>query len=239
MTIQLEGNRVICGDSEEKLKEISDESVDLIITSPPYNLGNGHHTGNKRHKQYDDNLPENEYQEKQIRILDECFRVLKQNGSMFYNHKNRIRAGIQITPYEWLLKSKFLVKQEIVWITRSQNFDKIRFYPFTERVYWLAKDQKTKLQNNINKYDVFDWNEWKPVGTKGNFTRAFPEKMVKDIISCFPNAQVILDPFAGSGTTLRIAKNLGKKYIGIELEQSHVDIINERLNEHIQETLSQ
>jgi len=77
--------------------------------------------------------------------------VLKNNGSLIYQHKNRISKGIQISPYEWIYKSNFIIKQEIVWINRSQNFDKIRFYPFTERVYWLAKDNKTKLYNKINK----------------------------------------------------------------------------------------
>ena len=55
-----------------------------------------------------------------------------------YQHKNRIKKGVQISPYEWI-KSLF-IKQEIVWINES-NFDKIRFYPFTERVYWLTKSK--------------------------------------------------------------------------------------------------
>lgn len=137
------------------MKSIPDGSVDLIITSPPYNLGNTHHTGTKRHKAYDDNLPEKEYQEWQIQVLNECWRVLKDMGSMIYNHKNRIKNGVQITPYEWLLKTKFIIKQELVWFNRSQNFDKIRFYPMTERVYWLAKSPKTKLFNAINHHDLF------------------------------------------------------------------------------------
>lgn len=137
------------------MKSIPDGSVDLIITSPPYNLGNTHHTGTKRHKAYDDNLPEKEYQEWQIQVLNECWRVLKDTGSMIYNHKNRIKNGVQITPYEWLLKTKFIIKQELVWFNGSQNFDKIRFYPMTERIYWLAKSPKTKLFNAINHHDLF------------------------------------------------------------------------------------
>ena len=110
-------------DCLDGMKLIDDKSIDLVITSPPYNLGNTHHTGNKRHYTYDDNFPEEIYQKNQIETLNECYRILKPNGSMFYNHKNRIKKGIQITPYEWLLKSKFVIKQEIVWIYRSQYFD--------------------------------------------------------------------------------------------------------------------
>ena len=225
--------KLINDDCLKVLPTLEESSVDLIITSPPYNLGNNHHTGNKQHKAYNDNLPEAEYQEQQLQFLNECFKVLKETGSLIYNHKNRIRKGIQLSPYEWIFKSNFIVKQEIVWVNRSQNFDKMRFYPFTERLYWLTKKPETKLFNAINHYDVFDWKEWKPVGTKGNHTRAFPEKMVEDILKCFPNAEVVLDPYMGSGTTGVAAKNLNREFIGIELDKTYFDMAQTRINEKL------
>jgi modification methylase len=174
-------------------------------------------------------MPEEEYQLWQLKVLNECFRVLKDNGSLLYQHKNRISKGIQISPYEWIYKSNFLIKQEIVWINRSQNFDKIRFYPFTERVYWLAKDSKTKLHNKINKQDVFDWKEWKPVGTKGIHTRAFPEKLVEDFLNVFPRAKIVLDPFMGSGTVAKVAKRMNRNYIGFEIEPKFVQLSKKNL----------
>ena len=222
--------KLINGDCLKVLSTLKESSVDLIITSPPYNLGNNHHTGNKQHRAYNDNLPEAKYQEQQLHFLNECFKILKETGSLIYNHKNRIKKGRQLSPYEWIFKSNFVVKQEIVWINRSQNFDKMRFYPFTERLYWLTKKSETKLFNSINHYDVFDWKEWKPVGTKGNHTRAFPEKMVEDMLKCFPSAEVVLDPYMGSGTTGVIAKNLNKKFIGIELDKTYFDMAKKRIN---------
>lgn len=235
MILILELNKIYNMDCLEGLKQLEDNSIDLIITSPPYNLGKQHHTGNNRFKsynEYNDNMPEELYQQWQIEVLNECYRVLKQNGSMWYNHKNRIRNGIQITPYEWILKSNFarLVKQEIIWQNGSQNFDKIRFYPMTERVYWLVKDSKTKMFNAINHHDLFTRAEWQPVGTKSKFKRAFPEKMVEDIISCFKNANIILDPFSGSGTTCVVAKRMGRQYIGFELDKEYCDMAEERIN---------
>ncbi len=223
-------NHIYHGDCLEVLKEFPDESIDLVITSPPYNLGNNHHTGNKRHQAYNDDMREREYQEWQIKVLNELYRVLKPEGSLMYNHKNRIKKGRQITPYEWLLKTPFVIKQEIVWFNGSQNFDKTRFYPMTERVYWLAKSPKTKLVNVINHHDVFSRSEWKPVGTKGKHTRAFPVQMVQDLASCFPDAQIILDPFMGSGTTAVAALKLGKQYIGIELNPEYIEIAKRRLS---------
>ena len=224
---------LIQGDCLEKMKDIPDGSVDLVLTSPPYNLGNTHHTGNKRHKAYEDNLSEKEYQEWQAEILKECFRVLSNEGSLIYNHKNRIKNGIQITPYEWILKTDFIIKQELVWFNGSQNFDKIRFYPMTERIYWLAKSPKTKLFNAINHHDLFGRDEWKAVGTKGNHTRAFPEKMVSDFLLCFPDAQLVLDPFMGSGTTGVACKNFNRNFIGIELDPEYFKIAEKRINENI------
>ena len=224
-------NRIYNLDCLDGLKKLNDKSIDLIITSPPFNLGNTHHTGFKKHKSYDDKMPEKEYQSWQLKVLNECFRVLKNNGSLIYQHKNRISKGVQISPYEWIYKSDFIVKQEIIWINRSQNFDKIRFYPFTERVYWLAKDYKTKLKNKINKQDVFDWKEWKPVGTKGIHTRAFPEKLVEDFLKVFPKANVVLDPFIGSGTVAVVCKKMKRNFIGFEKNNEFVKQSNIRLRQ--------
>ena len=219
-------------DCLEGLRALEDESVDLIITSPPYNLGKSHHTGNnhfKAYTDYDDDMPEELYQKWQVEILNECYRVLKKDGSLWYNHKNRIRNGEQIEPYRWLYKTPFIIKQEIVWQNGSQNFDKCRIYPMTERVYWLTKDAKTKLFNAINHHDIFTRAEWQPVKTKGTFKRAYPEKMVEDIISCFPDVRVVLDPFSGRGTTCCVAKRMGKDYIGFELSTDSCKIAEERL----------
>ena len=225
-------NKVIHGDCLDVMPTLPDKSVDLIFTSPPYNLGNNHHTGNKRHKAYDDDMPEAEYQAWQVEVLNQCGRLLKLGGSIWYNHKNRIKQGRQISPYEWLLKTNLIVKQEIVWITRSQNFDKIRFYPWTERLYWLTKNPDVKMQNILNHYDVFDYNAWKPVGTNGDHTRAYPVKMVEDVLKCFPEAATVFDPFGGSGTTAIACINTNRNYILIEKEKEYIDIINKRISEH-------
>ena len=108
----LEANKIYNMDCLEGLKQIDDESIDLIITSPPYNLGKSHHTGNnhfKAYTEYDDNMPEDLYQKWQVEILNECYRVLKKDGSLWYNHKNRIRNGEQIEPYRWLYKTPFII----------------------------------------------------------------------------------------------------------------------------------
>ena len=228
---------LIQGDCLEEMDKLIEQGVrvDLIITSPPYNLGNKHHTGNNvftAYNSYDDNMDEKSYQEWQLSFLNKCYGILSENGSLFYNHKNRIRNGAQITPYEWILKSKLIVKQEIVWQNGSQNFDKIRFYPTTERVYWLTKNADVKLYNTINHHDFFTRAEWSPVKTKGEHKRAFPIEMCTDIIKCFPTHKTVLDPFMGSGTTGIACMNANRDFIGIELDETYFNVAKERIETH-------
>jgi site-specific DNA-methyltransferase (adenine-specific) len=216
------------GDCLEVMKEFNSSFVDITITSPPYNLGNNHHTGNKKVFCYDDNLDENIYQKQQIEVLNQIHRITKNSGSLFYNHKNRIKNGVQISPYEWILKSDWIIKQELIWFNGSQNFDKIRFYPMTERIYWLVKNPKTKLKNNINAHDVFNWN---PEGTNKIHKRSFPEKLVEDILLCFEESKIVFDPYMGSGTTGKVSQKLNKKFIGIEKNKNFFELAKRRILE--------
>lgn len=126
----LKTNRIYNIDVMDGLKLLDDNSIDLIITSPPYNKAglNGIQKGKKWKGTIDynddvnvDNIPEDEYQKWQIDFLNECFRVLKSDGSMFYNHKNRIHKGEIVSPYQWLFKTKFKIRQEIIWDRGSTN----------------------------------------------------------------------------------------------------------------------
>lgn len=224
-------NKIHRSDCLKFLRKMPDECVDLIFTSPPYNL-KYHKTRKGKFNPYDDAMPEAEYQAWQVEVLNECYRVLKPNGSLWYNHKNRFYKGVQITPYEWLLKTDFIIKQEIVWQNGTPLFDRIRFYPFTERLYWLTKSPNTKMYNTISHIDVFTRKEWKREGTKGVHKRAFPVKLVTDILSCFENAYVVFDPFMGSGTTAIAALEMSRKFIGIELSPKYCKLATQRIQEY-------
>ena len=228
-TLQLDRITAINGDCMDYMKSLPDKAFDLTITSPPYNLGNRHHTGNNQFSPYSDEIEELEYQTEQLYVLNELYRITSDKGSLFYNHKNRIRNGFQISPYEWIFKSKWKIKQEIVWINRSQNFDKCRFYPMTERIYWLSKDKDTSFSNNSG---LKDYNYWKPVGTKGFHKRAFPLDMVHDILKCFPSSQKVLDPYGGSFTTAIACHNLGFELTIIEKDEDYFNQAINRLKWH-------
>ena len=212
----------------EYMATLPDNAFDLVITSPPYNLGKVHHTGGKRHKPYNDDLPEYEYQKKQIDLLNELHRIC--SGDIFYNHKNRIKNGIQISPYEWIFKTRWLVKQEIVWINGSQNFDKIRFFPQTERIYWLSHHNDAKINNEASIKDYIPYGVWQAQGINGFHARAFPVKMVTDLLHCKPLTKSLFDPYLGSGSSAIAAHYFGCNFVGCELDPDYYKAAVERFN---------
>ena len=231
-------NKIYNENCLDTMAKMPDNFIDLTITSPPYNLGMKHHTGNKVFEAYDiyiDDMPEEEYQQQQIKVLNEIYRATKQGGSIMYNHKNRIKNGKQITPYEWLLKTDWTLKQEVVWFNGSQNFDKCRFYPMTERIYWLSKGTNTNFTNAINQHDLIkDTAE----GTDKEHKRAFPVKLAQRFIICFPDAELIFDPYMGSGTTAIAAIRENKKFLGSEISKKYFELCNKRvINELSKPTL--
>lgn len=221
-------NKVIQGDCLEVMKDIPDNSIDCIITSPPYNIGNMHSNDIQFGTYSGNNMKEDVYQKWQVEFLNECHRVLKEDGSMFYNHKIRIKDKKAIHPMEWLLKTNFILKQEIVWdMGKSANSDKIRFFPYSERIYWLVKNKETKIFNVDSLSDVWRVVPKHKRKDTGHIA-VMPVEIVENIIKS-TEYKTILDPFAGSGTTGVACKNLNRNYILIEKEPEYIEIINKRL----------
>ena len=144
------------GEVSEVLKKLPDKIIDLGITSPPYNKqekNNGGLVRNVVYKDFKDKLPEKVYQKQQAEILDEIFRITKEGGSFFYNHKIRINDGAIIHPMDWLRNTQWSIKQEIIWDRCiAGNIRGWRFWQVEERIYWLykpiGKDKKGKELNS-------------------------------------------------------------------------------------------
>lgn len=241
-------NKIYNIDVLEGLRYLPDESIDLIITSPPYNK-NGLNKAQKCTKNCKwlksidyggdsevDNLPEDVYQDWQVEVLNECYRVLKKEGSMFYNHKNRIRTGTGtiVSPYEWLYRCKFNIRQEIIWDRLStNNVDKSRYLPTTEKIFWLTKCKRPNFSRELD--TRFKTEVWRfPFEKSTKHPAPFPIDLPDNIISCYQNKEdiVVLDPFMGSGTTaLSDIKNGCKGYIGFEKFQEYIDLSYDRITE--------
>jgi DNA modification methylase len=214
---------------EITMDKFADESYDTIITSPPYNIGKMHSNHLNYGTYANNDMNEKEYQEWQIKILNECYRILEDGGSMFYNHKVRIKKGKAIHPIEWVSKSDFILKQEITWdMGKSPNCDKIRFFPFSERIYWLVKNPKTKLFNQNKLSDV-----WRVVPTHKRkdekHIAVMPPEIVSIILDSLPNAKRVYDPFGGTGTTLKVCKERGIECDISEIDENLSEVIKNKV----------
>lgn len=250
--------------SSEIMSEVPDESVDLIVTSPPYNIDIQY--GNKTEKgkvtaskavKYSDKMEESEYRELLRSVFDECKRVLKKDGSIWINIKNRYSNGEIITPF-WIQEyfSDYNLKNLIVW-----NFDwggstDKRFAPRYEFIFWFTKD-KNDYTFNLSDVSIPAVNYrpdryksqlknpsdvWKIPMVSGNFIERtghpaqYPEKLIERIVLAGTNkGDVVLDPFMGSGTTAVVAKKLGRKYIGYEIVPEYIEMSNTRLSHVVEE----
>jgi len=228
----------------ESLYFLSDESIDIIITSPPYNLGAekwpmGGATdpfdplteGREERKNgigYVDVRPEKDYQDWQIECLKELYRVAKDGASFFYNHKIRQNQGKIIHPIDWLRSSPWIIRQEIIWDRGStHNHCAQLFWPIDERIYWLTKG-KPRLPDKPIGFPTI-WRIFGPVPNTWHpapFSNDIPKRCL-DALG-WPGA-VILDPFGGSMTTCYVAQKMGYQSIGVD---SNEEFIRQAIKTH-------
>ena len=151
---------------------------------------------------------------------------------MFYNHKNRIHKGEIVSPYKWLFKTPFKIRQEIIWDRGSgQNVNRCRYIPTTELIFWLTKSESPRFDRTRD--TMFKNEVWQFRFEKGTEHPApFPLLLPNNIIPCISKGEriTVLDPFMGSGTVAVSAKNNGCNYIGFEKFQKYVDMANYNLH---------
>ena len=213
----------------EKL-ELDNESIDLIITSPPYNLESGQWPmgGNGRVPRtsgigYDDDIEENDYQAWQINVLIELYRVAKQGASLFYNHKPRNREGALIHPLAWILSADnpWTLRQEIIWDRGStHNHSPALFWPEDERVYWLTKGKPKLPDRPIGISTV--WRFHGPVADTWH-PAPFAEELPRRCIDAVGREGItVLDPFAGSCTVARVALTYNYDAVAVDISEEYL-----------------
>ena len=217
------------GDCLDVLPTLS--GVDLVLTSPPYNLnGDGWNTGGpgkewaalaSGYHDHADDMPHFSYVEWQRAVIGACWAALSDNGAIFYNHKPIARGGSIRLPLE--LNPDLPLRQIIIW-DRGSGFCRnlTHFVPSHEWVLLLAKPAF-----RINTRSIDD--VWRiPFETGSEHPAPFPMALASRAIGS-TDAKTVMDPFAGSGTTLVAAKRLGRKAIGMERSERYCEIAAKRL----------
>ena len=236
------------------MNQMPEKSIDLIVTSPPYNLRNssgggmrcrsGSHWQNAALRDgyangNTDDLPYDEYVQWQRNCLTSMMRLLTDDGAIFYNQKWRVQKGLFEDRHD--IVAGFPVRQIIIW-KRAGGFNfNIQYYlPTYEPIYLICKPE-FKLASKDPKHpkaacgagDVWRINQDRNKEHPAPFPVEIPKRAIETT-----DAKIVLDPFMGSGTTAIAAKMLGIDWIGIEIAQEYCEMANERLSAWKPETES-
>lgn len=231
-------NKIICGNSIDIMKKMPSNSIDLVVTSPPYNLKNstgngmsvntksGKWAGNALQNGYSDHndcMPHDEYAQWQYDSLKEMLRLIKSSGAIFYNHKWRVQDGL-IQDRKDIIRD-LPVRQIIIWKRKGGiNFNPGYFLPTYEVIYLIAKPD-FKLAAKANAIgDVWEFKQ----EMKNPHPAPFPVELIDTIIRS-TSANVILDPFMGSGTTAIAALKNKRKFIGIDISKDYCKMAEKRI----------
>lgn len=260
--------------SSANMKEIPDNSVDLIITSPPYfNIKDYSKDGKQENKHSECKRGDigaykkfNSYINNLNKVWEECARVLKPNGKLCVNvpllpmkkkdystHYNRHIFDLQSEIQKEILNIKDMFLMDIYIWNRTNTTKKLMFgsYPNPGNLYAQntsefitvyvkdGKPEKRRIKDKLTKEEWVKFTKqiWDiPIPNKkdvafGEHSAIMPEEIPYRLIRMFSDSgDVVLDPFTGSGTTLKVAKENQRLFIGYEIYDHYKDVINKKLS---------
>jgi len=248
-------DRIIEGDAEEVLKGIPENSVDIIVTSPPYNFGLDYESD-------DDTRHWDDYFAKLGRIWAECERVLVPGGRIAVNVQPLFSDYVpthHIISMQ-LMNLGLLWKAEILWEKhnynakftawgswRSPSMPYLKYtWEFVE-VFAKASHRKEGRREDIDitgdEFKKWVYGKWE-IAPKRNMSElghpaVFPEELVRRLLLLFSyRGDVVLDPFVGTGTTALVATKTGRRFIGIDISEEYCRTAEKRLADCHRENLS-
>ncbi len=241
-------NCIVCGDSEQVLKDLPDNCIDLVFTSPPYNFGLDYEANNDAEQWA-------AYFRKLFGVLDECIRVLKHGGRIAINvqplYSDYVPSHHIISGH--MMKRSMIWKGEILWEKNNYNCKytawgswKSPSSPYLKYSWEFIevfckgtlKKAGLKADADISGDDFKKWvyGKWSIAPERKmkeyDHPAMFPEELARRVLQLFSFAgDTILDPFAGVGTTCLVAKKTGRSYLGIDTSDSYCNMARQRIDE--------
>lgn len=237
---------------------LDEVKADLIFTSPPYNIGSQaprkEIRGNRSKglhdpksygaiTDYPDSLPEEEYQATQRRFLLWAADRLAEGGILVYNHKPRRMNSTMIFPHQWFLDDEvtrvLAPMEEIIWDRGStHNHSNKMMWPHTERLYVFrrADDPYSFVNHDGMKFRSDTWKI--PLSVRSSSSvghnAPFPLELAQEVVKAFSKVgDLVVDPYAGSGTTGVAAVSLARRFQGAEILPKYHAIANARIIEAV------
>ena len=241
-------DRVICQDAR-KMEQVPDNSVQLMVTSPPYNAN----------KQYDENLNLETYLGLLRDVFSECYRVLSPGGRACINVANLGRKPyIPLASFinQIMMDIGFLPRGEVIWnksasagvscawgswksasnpILRDVHEYVLIFSKGKYKLHRSRAEKEDGRADTIGKEEFMEWTKsiWSfptESARRVNHPAPFPVELPRRCIELYTYAgDVVLDPFAGSGSSAVAAKRAGRHYIAFDIVQEYCDIAEQRV----------
>jgi site-specific DNA-methyltransferase (adenine-specific) len=222
-------NSVLPGDCLKVMGSFPDQSIDLVVSDPPYGMEyksgkwHGHYVRGK-HKTIQKNISRIVNDDIVVNFLPEISRVLKPDGALYVF--GTYRTVDLWKPY---IQSYFKLRNIMVWIKNNHTMGswKSQYRNKYELIYYADKGSHV-LRGHKGHTDVLYYNRVKD--SKRKHPTEKPVDLCEALIEESSNrGDIVLDPFCGSGSTLVAAKNLDRRYIGIEIDKEFSNIAKERL----------
>jgi site-specific DNA-methyltransferase (adenine-specific) len=242
-------NKIILG-SAENMKELPDNSVHLMITSPPYNVS----------KEYDEDLSLKEYLQLLENSFKETFRVLVNGGRACINVANLGRKPyIPLSDYisQMMIDIGFNMRGEIIWNKAASASPSTAWGSWQSAANPILRDiheyilvfskgdykrEKGKKENSITKEQFMEWTKsiWTMNAESARrigHPAPFPEELPYRLIQLYSfKGDIVLDPFMGSGTTAVAAIKSERKFVGYDISQDYIDLAEKRLKPFLEQT---
>ena len=244
-------HKIICGDCIEVMKEMESDSIDLVVTSPPYNIGIDYGV-------WKDNLGWDEYYEWCRKWLKRIYKILKEDGRFCLNHYLSLgQSNNRHSPLmdlNWIAVKEIGFKHHGIAIWTDRTLTKRTAWgswlsassPYINSPYegilmlykhtWKKRAGKSTIEKNEFMRlcsGIWDMQPQTKQLTPSNFPLELP-------ISCINllsfEKDVVLDPFLGSGTTMVAAERLGRNSMGIEISKEYCEIAYKRLLKEVKQT---
>lgn len=205
------------GDCFELMKSIPDGSVDLILTDPPYGIN---FVSGYRKEKYSPIQMDNTLDWMEV-FVDECYRVLKENTAIYI-----FCSWHNINIFKSAFEKKFKIKNIIVWEKNNTSMGDLRgsYAPKHEFVIFGHKGRRV-----LNGFRYADIIRAKRTGNKYHPTQKPVDLLEIFVTESSNQSDIVLDCFMGSGSTGVACMNTGRKFIGIELDESYYEIAKRRI----------